>query len=66
MATLEQKIEAEARMREILADGGLPDPDWVEFGEACIRLFFEDPKLVVVLDLDDDSEADRPLEIESH
>lgn len=43
MATLAQKIEAENRMRELLADSGLPQPDHVEYGYTCIRLFFNQP-----------------------
>ncbi len=53
MATLAQKIEAEKRMRDLLADGGLPQPDHVEYGFTCIRLFFEDTKTVVVIDIDE-------------
>jgi hypothetical protein len=59
MATLAQKIEAEKRMRELLEAGGLPQPDRVEYGFTCIRLFFNDTKHVVIIDIDepDDSEA---------
>lgn len=60
MATLAQKIEAEKRMRDLLEEGGLPQPDFVEYGFTCIRLFFNDTKHVVVIDIDDpeDTEAD--------
>jgi len=53
MATLAQKIKAEMRMREFLEDNGIPQPDHVEYGFGCIRLFFEREKVVVVLDIDD-------------
>jgi hypothetical protein len=53
MATLAQKIQAEKRMRDLLEEGGLPQPDYVEYGFTCIRLFFEDTKTVVVIDIDD-------------
>jgi hypothetical protein len=53
MATLAQKIEAEERMRELLEDNGLPQPDYVEYGFTCIRLFFNDTKHVVIIDIDD-------------
>jgi hypothetical protein len=52
MATLAQKIEAENRMRDLLEEAGLPQPDWVEYGFTCIRLFFEETKTVVVIDID--------------
>ena len=59
MATLAQKIEAETRMRELLDDNGLPQPDHVEYGYTCIRLFFHATKQVVVIDIDepDDEEG---------
>jgi hypothetical protein len=53
MATLFQKIEAEKRMRELLEESSLPQPDRVEYGFTCIRLFFEETKTVVVVDIDE-------------
>ena len=53
MTTLAQKIEAENQMRKLLEDGGLPQPDHVEYGYTCIRLFFNDTKQVVVIDIDE-------------
>ena len=58
MATLAQKIDAERRMRELLEQGGLPQPDRVEYGYTCIRLFFEDAKQVVVVDIDEPEGVD--------
>jgi hypothetical protein len=55
MATLARKIEAERRMRGLLESEGLPTPDRVEYGEDCIRLFFEETKTAVVIDLDDET-----------
>ena len=52
MASLTQRIEAENRMRELLDDNGLPQPDHVEYGYTCIRLFFHATKQVVVIDID--------------
>jgi hypothetical protein len=66
MATLTQKIEAERRARDMLAQGGMPPPDWVEYGYGCVRLFFEDPKVVLVIDIDDYSEVDEQLGIKPH
>ena len=60
MATLKQKIRAEAKMREVLRESGLPDPDGVEYGYGCIRLFFDEPKVCLVVDIDDpDEDAER-------
>jgi hypothetical protein len=58
MATLKKKIEAERRMRDLLESGGLPEPDLIEYDDDCIRLFFEATKTVVVIDLDDDTDAE--------
>ena len=53
MATLAQKIQAEARMRELLEENDMPQPDHVEYGFTCIRLFFNETKTVVVVEIDD-------------
>jgi hypothetical protein len=68
MATLAQKIEAETKMRELLEDSGLPQPDHVEYGFTCIRLFFEKTKTVVVIDIDEpdqfeDDDADLETDV---
>jgi hypothetical protein len=62
MATLAQKIETENRMRELLEDSGLPQPDHVEYGYTCIRLFFNQTKQVVVIDIDEPEEGDGPAD----
>jgi hypothetical protein len=59
MATLAQKIDAEKRMRDLLEEHGLPQPDEVEYGFTCIRLFFHDVKRVVVVDIDEPPGAER-------
>jgi hypothetical protein len=58
MATLSQKIKCEAEARTMLDDAGLPEPDKIEYGYGCIRLFFNDPKVVLVIDIDDYGEED--------
>ena len=58
MATLTQKIEAEKKMRGLLAESGLPQPDHVEYGYTCIRLFFNQTKHVVVIDIEAPDEVD--------
>ena len=62
MATLAQKIEAEKRMREFLDEHGLPQPDFVEYGFTCIRLFYNSSKTVVVLDIDAPEGAEASLD----
>ncbi len=52
MATIKQKIEVEQKMRELLENEGMPEPDGVEYGHGCIRLFFDGPKVMLVIDID--------------
>ena len=56
MATLQEKIKVEAQVRELLAQNGLPQPDSVEYGFTCIRLFFNEPKTVLIVDIDEPPE----------
>jgi hypothetical protein len=53
MATLEHKQEAERRMLELVELGGLPEPDEIEYGDACIRVYWNESKVVVIVDLDE-------------
>jgi hypothetical protein len=52
MATLKQKIAAERDGRAMLEQGGLPQPDGVEYGYTCIRFFWNEPKLMLVIEID--------------
>jgi len=52
MATLKQKIAAERKVRELLDQYDVPAPDAIEYGFTCIRAIWEDPKLVLVVDID--------------
>jgi hypothetical protein len=61
MASLAEKIQCEARLRTLLQQEGMPLPDEVEYGFGCIRLFFHDPKVVVVVDIDDYTEIDEAI-----
>lgn len=56
MATLFEKIRTENRTRDFLEENGLPQPDHVEYGFTCIRLFFEDSKTILVIDVDEPAE----------
>ena len=53
MATLPEKIEVEKAARDLLADNDLPQPDRVEYGFTCIRLLWNEPKVCLVVDIDD-------------
>jgi hypothetical protein len=57
MASLKEKIDAELKIRGLLDEGGLPQPDRVEYGYTCIRLFWDDTKSVVVVDIDEPGES---------
>jgi hypothetical protein len=65
MATLAQKIEAEKRMRDLLEESDLPQPDYVEYGFTCIRLIFNDTKTVVVIDIDDPEGVESDLDTDA-
>lgn len=51
--TLAAKIEAEHRFREFLRKYGLPQPDEVEYGHACVRFIYHESKTCVVFDLEE-------------
>jgi hypothetical protein len=53
MATLEQKIAAEHKVRELLTKEDVPEPDRIEYGYTCIRLIWNEPKVVLVVDIDE-------------
>ena len=57
MATLREKIDAERTIRDLLKDNGLPEPDRVEYGYTCIRVFFDEPKVCLVIDIDEAPEG---------
>jgi hypothetical protein len=63
MASLSQKIDCERQTRDFLEENGLPQPDSVEYGFTCIRLFFHDPKVVLVIDIDEPPEDARSLHL---
>ena len=53
MAPIKRLIEAEVRTRDMLEQGGLPQPDEIEYGRTCIRLFWHQPKAAMVVDIDE-------------
>jgi hypothetical protein len=56
MATLTEKIDTERRIRDWLDENAVPQPSCVEYGYTCVRLFWEDSKVVLVVDIDEPSE----------
>jgi hypothetical protein len=38
-------------MLELIEGGGLPRPDQIDYGETCIRLFWNESRVVVIVDL---------------
>lgn len=69
VATLAKKIAAEERAIAMLADYGLPEPDAVEYGDTCIRLFWHEQKVCVVVQIDEPPEGwqfAEELEDETH
>jgi hypothetical protein len=54
MAEIDRKQLAERRMLALLEDSGLPLPDEVEYGTACVRFLWLDRRVAVVVDLDED------------
>ncbi len=57
MATLREKIAAEQKVRELLERERVPLPDRIEYAFTCIRLFWDGPKVVLVVDIDELAEA---------
>jgi hypothetical protein len=58
MAPIDEKEHAERRMRRLLEDCGLPEPDEVVYGERSIELLWHEHKVAVVVDLDEFGERD--------
>jgi hypothetical protein len=53
MSSTERYQDTEQRILLLLEEAGLPQPDEVEYGEACVRLLWHEQKLAVVVDIDD-------------
>lgn len=53
MATLRQKIAAEHKVRQLLQTEDVSPPDRIEYGFTCIRLYWFEPKVVLVVDIDE-------------
>jgi hypothetical protein len=57
VATLKEKIDAERAARALLEDADLPQPDAVEYGYTCIRLFWMEQKACMVVEIDEPPEG---------
>ena len=49
---------AERRMVELLDGAGLPPPDEVQYGHACVRMLWHDRKVAVVVDVSEFDDLD--------
>jgi hypothetical protein len=58
MATLRRKIHVEQTMRQLLEDNDMPQPDAVEYGYGCVRFFYKEDRLCVIIDIDDPETGD--------
>jgi hypothetical protein len=58
MATLSQKVAAEQTIREMVESGELPAPDRIEYGCTCIRAFWNEAKVCLRIDIDEDPDFD--------
>lgn len=59
--TADRRLDAERRMRTLLAAAGLPAPDEVEHEPGTVVFVWHDTKTVVCVDLDDEGMAEgRP------
>jgi hypothetical protein len=47
-------LDAERRLRELLAEGGLPEPDEVRHDPGEVLFLFRHQKLAVVIDLEEE------------
>jgi hypothetical protein len=67
MTAIDRKIHAEVKVRALVESQGIPAPDRIEYGETCIRLFWDGPKVVLVVDLEDEpaETPDRDLNVDA-
>lgn len=58
MATVRTKIEVDVWLRKWLREHDLRPADAVEYGYGCVRLFWKEEKVVLVVDIDDHGDGD--------
>ncbi len=61
-----KKPGAKGMLATSAASNGLPEPDQIEYGDTCIRLFWEEAKTALVIDIDGpDALAEAALEADA-
>ena len=63
MATIQELEQLDRKVRELMSEQGLPAPSGVEYGFQCVRFFWHESKVALVVDLEDDEDgqgADAP------
>ena len=65
MATIEQKIRVEHAARALLAEQGIPEPTWIEYGFTCIRLVWGESRLILRVDIDDEATTEHVVLIDA-
>jgi hypothetical protein len=62
---IRELIRLERKVRELLKGSELPPPDRIEYGHQCIRLFWNEPRVALVVDLLEDGERlDPPYDVD--
>jgi hypothetical protein len=53
MATIEELHECHRSVLALLEEHEVQPPDEIEYGQTCIRVFWHQPKLVLIVSVDD-------------
>lgn len=64
MATLAEKLRCERRVRSMIAESGMPEPDEIEYGYTCIWVLWNEPKVALRIDIDEAGGEDGEIEAE--
>jgi hypothetical protein len=59
MASIEELEELERKVRELLDEQSVPAPTGVEYGFQCVRFFWHEANLALVVDLEDHEESEE-------
>jgi hypothetical protein len=58
MASIEELEQLDRKVRDLLSEQGLPAPSGVEYGFQCVRFFWHDSNVALVVDLEDDGDGE--------